>query len=304
VGFDAWGWITKNSSLFLSIICLLSLPTSEGNLCIGKRQMPGKRLIWVKLLTIAVAFSAGPFLRAASIAWSADHIDNWSKVANDTGGPLLEALNFGGGPTTVVNGVEFGSVAAGGAGGTYILLPSLPRSDYNHQSTYYTGPLTDPAGDDLFDYMAWSSANTGTNYTYTLQGLTPGKTYMVQFLHSDDRTTADWFQVFDLGTATEFGDAVTTSHNAQVDPLIVTGLFTADDTIQTFTTHSNGSPAQGWHCSAIQLREFIPLKAYGPSPANGARGISAFETILSWMPGTYVASHNVYFGTDYFYNAI
>jgi len=40
-----------------------------------------------------------------------------------------------------------------------------------------------------------------------------------------------------------------------------------------------------------------PVKASGPSPANGSTGAS-LTPMLRWNPGDYAASHEVYFGTD------
>jgi hypothetical protein len=38
--------------------------------------------------------------------------------------------------------------------------------------------------------------------------------------------------------------------------------------------------------------------AYGPSPANGATDVLR-DSILSWSPGKYAATHDIYFGTDF-----
>ena len=40
-----------------------------------------------------------------------------------------------------------------------------------------------------------------------------------------------------------------------------------------------------------------PIKASGPKPGNGATGTS-LTPVLSWNPGDFAASHEVYFGTD------
>ena len=41
----------------------------------------------------------------------------------------------------------------------------------------------------------------------------------------------------------------------------------------------------------------LPVKAGGPYPANGSTGVS-LTPILTWNPGDYAASHEVYFGID------
>jgi len=42
---------------------------------------------------------------------------------------------------------------------------------------------------------------------------------------------------------------------------------------------------------------YLPEKAYAPSPADGASDVKQ-TAILSWSPGVYAASHQLYFGTD------
>jgi hypothetical protein len=41
-----------------------------------------------------------------------------------------------------------------------------------------------------------------------------------------------------------------------------------------------------------------PLKAYSPNPTDGSNNVALSPT-LSWQPGTYAASHDVYYGTNY-----
>jgi regulation of enolase protein 1 (concanavalin A-like superfamily) len=45
------------------------------------------------------------------------------------------------------------------------------------------------------------------------------------------------------------------------------------------------------------LSPYEPVQALGPRPSNGSTNISQ-TPILKWRPGTYAASHNVYFGSD------
>jgi hypothetical protein len=47
----------------------------------------------------------------------------------------------------------------------------------------------------------------------------------------------------------------------------------------------------------IGATPYLPLKAYASSPADGASDISQ-TTVLTWSPGVYAASHQLYFGTD------
>jgi hypothetical protein len=42
---------------------------------------------------------------------------------------------------------------------------------------------------------------------------------------------------------------------------------------------------------------YLPEKAFAPSPADGASGVKQ-TAILSWSPGIFAASHQLYFGTD------
>jgi hypothetical protein len=46
------------------------------------------------------------------------------------------------------------------------------------------------------------------------------------------------------------------------------------------------------------LGELDPKKATGPSPKNGVKDISRDE-VISWTPGMYANTHNVFFGTDF-----
>jgi hypothetical protein len=45
------------------------------------------------------------------------------------------------------------------------------------------------------------------------------------------------------------------------------------------------------------LSPFDPVQAFGPNPKDGGTGVNQILT-LSWKPGKYAASHQVYFGTD------
>jgi len=42
---------------------------------------------------------------------------------------------------------------------------------------------------------------------------------------------------------------------------------------------------------------YVPVKAFGPTPATGATGV-AVDGVLNWRPGRTAASHEVYLGTD------
>ena len=44
--------------------------------------------------------------------------------------------------------------------------------------------------------------------------------------------------------------------------------------------------------------QYSPGQAYNPSPSFCARGVSPDITVLSWSPGDYADSHDLYFGTD------
>jgi len=45
------------------------------------------------------------------------------------------------------------------------------------------------------------------------------------------------------------------------------------------------------------LSPYDPVQAFGPNPKDGGTGVNQILT-LSWKPGKYAASHQVYFGTD------
>ena len=47
-----------------------------------------------------------------------------------------------------------------------------------------------------------------------------------------------------------------------------------------------------------QYREGLGSRAFNPNPADGATGVE-LDVILSWSPGLYAASHDVYFGTGF-----
>ena len=42
---------------------------------------------------------------------------------------------------------------------------------------------------------------------------------------------------------------------------------------------------------------YVPVKAFGPTPATGATGV-AIDAVLDWRPGREVVRHQVYLGTD------
>jgi len=42
---------------------------------------------------------------------------------------------------------------------------------------------------------------------------------------------------------------------------------------------------------------YVPVKAFGPTPATGATGV-AIDAVLNWRPGREAVQHQVYLGTD------
>jgi hypothetical protein len=42
---------------------------------------------------------------------------------------------------------------------------------------------------------------------------------------------------------------------------------------------------------------YVPVKVYGPTPANGATGV-AIDSVMNWRPGREAAKHQVYLSTD------
>lgn len=186
-------------------------------------------------------------LSAATITWSAQRIDDasWSTISNE--GQVLEAFNLGGSEAVTVNGVTFSPYTSGGTS-TYIQMPTDQR---NINADFYTGTLLVPQGDSLLDYSMYGQGNL----MFTLENLEVGNSYLIQYLRSDDRGGFDdRYMLFDYQSVNEFGSLTTTNYGTDVDPLIVTGAFVADNPSQTIVCVIGGAE-DFWGFNAIQFRD-------------------------------------------------
>ncbi|MHC4387463.1 MAG: hypothetical protein ACYSX1_02530 [Planctomycetota bacterium] len=116
------------------------------------------------------------------------------------------------------------------------------------------------------------------------------------------------------GTATINLDAGTIDCNAFIHDasysldinegtLTITGDVRADisnDVNAGYITAYNGNGGVKVEYAAGQNKTIVTgvhVKAWNPDPVNGANGVPR-DVVLSWSPGEYAASHNVYFGTN------
>jgi hypothetical protein len=217
-------------------------------------------------------------------------------------------LDFGTGtPGASINGVQFDAYNAA-ANGTL-----------NFNRTAVSGTLNDHAGNanhnvtgglvDLLTDMYYNGNNAvnGTT-TWTLSGLTAGQTYHTriytrQWGANNDRLAIFVFDPDGAGPISDSTEKINQDNATSVgfpndnDAYYINYEFTAvagEDLVITLTQDLLN---QSWHLYGLTNQEYSPAIALLPDPKDGATDVFR-EPTLSWTPGAYATTHDVYFGTS------
>ena len=258
--------------------------------------------LWVLLVLSAFVSTNAGTISYVKITGDAD-----SGISTEN--TYTHALDFGTGtPGALINGVQFDAynLAANGT--------------LNFNREVSTGILYDHAGNanftvsgglvDLLTDMYYNGDNAVDGVTtWTLSGLTPGKSYQTriyarQWGAGNQRTVVFEFDpdgagpISDVTETINQDDATTVGMPNDNDAYYINYEFTAvagEDLVIMVTQDLFN---QSWHLYGITNQEYSPGIATVPSPADGATDV-ARDAELSWSAGAHAATHNVYVGESF-----
>ena len=237
------------------------------------------------------------------------HITNDADCGISTDKTYTHKLDFGtGSPGALINGVQFDAynIAANGT--------------LNFNREVATGLLSDHAGNanhnvsgglvDLLTDMYYNGNNeAGGTTTWTLSGLTAGQTYDTRIYTRQwgvsSRTVTMVFDPDGAGLISDStgvineDDATTVGFANANDAYYINYEFTAvagEDLVITLTQDIYN---ESWHLYGLTNEIAGPVtKAYGPFPKDGTLYTDTWVS-LSWSPGDYAVSHDVYVGDNF-----
>ena len=201
-------------------------------------------MLCVSLLVAATA-------QAAVVSWSADVFDADADIS--TTGTLVSAMNEGNGSVAVtVNGVVFAANS-----GTLWTEGGTDTYKTNKYDGAAIGSLTLTETRNMLHYYEYG---TGVGYSLArLTGLTIGQEYEFQLVVVNDRSDHNG-RTFSAGYATPSGDATEVYTLTGVDhtsnnPYVLTGTFTASETLQDLHLKESGGGENGvgmaWQLRAV-----------------------------------------------------
>ena len=243
---------------------------------------------------------------------------SYVQVTNDAdsgisaGKTYTHKLDFGtGSPGALINGVQFDA------------YNNAANGTLNFYREVFSGTLNDHAGNaahnvsgslvNLLTDMIYNGNNAvGGTTTWTLSGLTAGQTYSTriytrQWGANNDRTATI---VFDPDGAGPISDSTgpINQDDASASPPGFTNAndayyinyqFTAVAGQDLVITATQNLFNQSWHLYGLTNEIAGPVtKAYGPTPKDGAQYTDTWAS-LSWKPGAFAVSHNVYMGDNF-----
>jgi autotransporter-associated beta strand protein len=188
---------------------------------------------------------------AASITWNTPVAISGDTDVSTAG--LLTYAYCWSGTSTTVNGVSFTGTTSGNSGGTDVTL-----SGFGNNNTPFTGSGSASFSTAYQNMLAGADWNGLASATITLNHLTVGNAYVVQFWVGDWRSYNTSRNETIKGSAS---DNITPTLNYQVGSsgsgTYVIGSFTASATTQTFTLTPGGS-SPSVQINALQLRDVSP----------------------------------------------
>jgi hypothetical protein len=219
-------------------------------------------------------------------------------------------LDFGtGSPGALINGVQFDA------------YNNAANGTLNFNREVATGLLSDHAGNanhnvsgglvDLLTDMYYNGNNeVGGTTTWTLSGLTAGQTYHTRIYSRQWGAGGTRFVTFvfdpdgagpiaDSTVRINQDDATSVGFANDNDAYYINYEFTAvagEDLVITLTQDIYN---YSWHLYGLTNEIAGPVtKAYGPTPKDGAQNTDTWVS-LSWRPGDYAVSHDVYLGDNF-----
>ncbi len=218
-------------------------------------------------------------------------------------------LDFGtGSPGALVNGVQFDAYNNA----------ALGTLNFNREAE--SGSLSDHGGNgshnvsgglvDLMTDMYYNGGNApGGVTTWTLSGLAPGKTYHARIYTrmwgaSDDRNVTFVFDPDGAGPVSDSTGLVSQDNATSVgfangnDAYYINYQFKAVSGQDLVISLSQDNDNYSWHLYGLTNQEFSSETASALLPENEATDVLR-DADLSWAPGDYAATHNVYVGDSF-----
>jgi len=258
-----------------------------------------KRMICVICFIMLLGVFGSP-AQGAKITWGPP-VEVTSVDVIDLSGTLVHAGSWGqagltqlsvtvGGQTIVFNGTADPGkpMSINNGGGTNA---DLTVNGQGSNANYFSGNSGNTVFDQVMDSFGYDGASPKV---LTLNGLVVRKNYLVQLFTSDDRAASGgrtqlWSDSATRGAGNE---SATFTHNQSVS---IIGRFVAD--APTITIYGHGVAQSQTILNGYQLR--LPVAAgiaKGPNPEDGVTDVPR-EVVLSWNPGEFANTHDVYFGT-------
>ena len=217
-------------------------------------------------------------------------------------------LDFGTGtPGALINGVQFDA------------YNNAANGTLNFNRTAVSGTLNEHAGDaghnvsgslaNLLTDMYYNGNNAaGGTTTWTLSGLTPGQTYHTRIYSrpwglSESRVVTFVFDPDGAGPISDSTEKINQDNATSVgfanynDAYYINYQFKAVAGEDLVITLTQDNVNYSWHLYGLTNQEFSPEAALFPDPEDEATDVFR-EPTLSWTPGVYDATHDVYLGTS------
>jgi hypothetical protein len=215
---------------------------------------------------------AGPLVAETTYYWRVDEFDAAKTYKGDVWS-FTTAKTGGGVKGQYYKGMDFN---------TLVLTRVDPQINFNWGDPGGPDPVV---GDDLFSARWTGEVEAAFTETYTF------------YTNSDDgvRLWIGGQQLVDNWT-----DHGTTENSGKID-LVAGNTYSLQ---MEYYENTGGAVAELRWSSPRTPKQLIPqaalsppIKASGPNPGNGATGTS-LTPVLTWNPGDFAASHEVYFGMD------
>jgi hypothetical protein len=239
-------------------------------------------------------------------------ITNDADCGISTDNTYTHKLDFGtGSPGALINGVQFDA------------YNNAANGTLNFNREVFSGGLSDHAGNGnhnvsgslvaLMTDMYYNGDNAvGGSTTWTLSGLTAGQTYSTriysrQWGAGNDRTATIVFDPDGAGPISDSTGPINQDDASASPPGFTNGndayyvnyQFTAVAGQDLVITATQNLVNQSWHLYGLTNEIAGPVtKAYGPTPKDGAQYADIWVS-LSWKPGDYAVSHDVYMGDNF-----
>ena len=275
------------------------------------KKMTTKTRTVLTLAAVAMAILGLTTTSANAGVISYVQITNDADSGISTGKTYTHKLDFGtGSPGALINGVQFDAynVAANGTLNFMHEVFSGTLNETGNAGHNVSGGLV-----DLLTDMYYNGDNAaGGTRTWTLSGLTAGQTYSTriysrQWGAGNDRTATIVFDPDGAGPISDSTGPINQDDASASPPGFTNGndayyinyQFTAvagEDLVITLTQNLVN---QSWHLYGLTNEIAGPMtKAYGPTPKDGAQKTDTWVS-LSWKPGAYAVSHDVYMGDNF-----